>query len=122
MSLSCLENQCNDMANHSHMEESAICTQVNSVCCVIFVFAAFSWVHDGDHGEVREGRGDILGGRRWAQFRPLTSTSWVRYYKYCKNDLTTNIWVFAELTIGPVTHNHLISCTRDISRFFSYLS
>ena len=40
-----------------------------------FKFAAFSWVHDGDHGEVREGRGDILGGRRWAQFRPLTSTS-----------------------------------------------
>ena len=41
-----------------------------------FKFATFSWVHDGDHGEVREGRGDVLGGRRWAQFRPLTSTSW----------------------------------------------
>ena len=31
MSLSCLENQCNDMANHSHMEESTICTKVK--CC-----------------------------------------------------------------------------------------
>ena len=40
-----------------------------------FKFAAFSWVHDGDHGEVREGRDGPLGGRGWAQFRPLTSIS-----------------------------------------------
>ena len=43
---------------------------------MIFVFAAFSWVHDGDHGEVREGRGGVRGGGGWAQFRPLTSISW----------------------------------------------
>ena len=31
-----------------------------------FKFTAVSWVHDGEHGEVQEGRGDIRGGRRWA--------------------------------------------------------
>ena len=33
-----------------------------------FKFAAFSWVHDGDHGEVQEGRGGVRGGRGWALF------------------------------------------------------
>ena len=32
-----------------------------------FKFAAFSWVHAGDHGEVRVGHGDVRGGPRWAQ-------------------------------------------------------
>ena len=67
-----------------------------------FKFTALSWVHDGDHGEVREGRGDVLGGRRWAQFRPLTSTSWEKgytpsrcYASCCDNRLWPSIAQFS---------------------------
>ena len=49
-----------------------------------FKFAAFSWWHDGDHGEVRVGHGDVRGGRRWAQLRLLTSISWGQGVEYTK--------------------------------------
>ena len=40
-------------------------------------FRAFSWVHDGDRGELR---GELRGGRRPAHPRALTSIPWVTLY------------------------------------------